>query len=310
MIKIYTDGSCLNNPGNGGWAAIINDNGQILKISGSEKNTTNNKMELMAPIKALKKIDKNDKIEIYTDSKYLKLGITEWIHKWIKNKWQTSKKERVKNKDLWLELYELTNSVDIDWIWVKAHSGNPLNEEVDSMAKKAAESTKVGDPFAEDTGMGPVVSEVQFDKIQGLIEKGIEEGAELVAGGPGKPEGLNAGYFVRPTVFANVNNDMTIAREEIFGPVLSILPYKDEEEAVEIANDTEYGLYGYVSSGDVEHAKKVANRIRAGSIAINGAGADFTTPFGGYKQSGNGREWGLFGFEEFLEVKAVVGFTS
>ena len=140
MIKIYTDGSCLNNPGSGGWAAIINNNGQILKISGSEKNTTNNKMELMAPIKALKKIDKNDIIEIYTDSKYLKLGITEWIHKWIKNKWQTSKKERVKNKDLWLELYELTNSVDIDWIWVKAHSGNPLNEEVDSMAKKAAES--------------------------------------------------------------------------------------------------------------------------------------------------------------------------
>ena len=140
MIKIYTDGSCLNNPDNEGWAAIINDNGQILKISGSEKNTTNNKMELMAPIKALKKIDKNDKIEIYTDSKYLKLGITEWIHKWIKNKWQTSKKEEVKNKKLWLELYELTNSVDIDWIWVKAHSGNPLNEEVDSMAKKAAES--------------------------------------------------------------------------------------------------------------------------------------------------------------------------
>ena len=140
MIRIYTDGSCLNNPGNGGWAAIINNNGDILKISGSEKNTTNNKMELMAPIKALKKIDKNDKIEIYTDSKYLKLGITEWIHKWIKNKWQTSKKEEVKNKKLWLELYELTNSVDIDWIWVKAHSGNPLNEEVDSMAKKAAES--------------------------------------------------------------------------------------------------------------------------------------------------------------------------
>ena len=168
----------------------------------------------------------------------------------------------------------------------------------------------MGDPFAEDTGIGPVVSDVQFNKIQGLIEKGIEEGAELIAGGPGKPEGLNAGYFVRPTVFANVNNDMTIAREEIFGPVLSILPYKDEDEAVEIANDTEYGLYGYVSSGDVEHAKQVANKIRAGSIAINGAGADFTTPFGGYKQSGNGREWGPFGFEEFLEVKAVVGFTS
>ena len=184
------------------------------------------------------------------------------------------------------------------------------HEEAKEIAKKTAEATKVGDPFAEDTGIGPVVSDVQFNKIQGLIEKGIEEGAELIAGGPGKPEGLNAGYFVRPTVFANVNNDMTIAREEIFGPVLSILPYKDEEEAIEIANDTEYGLYGYVSSGDVEHAKKVANRIRAGSIAINGAGADFTTPFGGYKQSGNGREWGLFGFEEFLEVKAVVGFTG
>ena len=184
------------------------------------------------------------------------------------------------------------------------------HDEAKEIAKRAAESTKVGDPFAEDTGIGPVVSEVQFNKIQGLIEKGIEEGAELVAGGPGKPEGLNAGYFVRPTVFANVNNDMTIAREEIFGPVLSILPYKDEEEAVEIANDTEYGLYGYVSSGDVEHAKKIANRIRAGSIAIHGASADFTTPIGGYKQSGNGREWGPFGFEEFLEVKAVVGFAS
>ena len=184
------------------------------------------------------------------------------------------------------------------------------HEEAKEIAKQAAESTKVGDPSAEDTGIGPVVSEVQFNKIQGLIEKGIEEGAELVSGGPGKPEGLNAGYYVRPTVFANVNNDMTIAREEIFGPVLSILPYKDEEEAVEIANDTEYGLYGYVSSGDVEHAKKVANQIRAGSIAINGAQADFTAPFGGYKQSGNGKEWGPFGFEEFLETKAVVGYSS
>ena len=184
------------------------------------------------------------------------------------------------------------------------------HDEAKEIAKKAAESTKVGDPFAEDTGIGPVVSEVQFNKIQGLIEKGIEEGAELVAGGPGKPEGLNAGYYVRPTVFANVNNDMTIAREEIFGPVLSILPYKDEEEAVQIANDTEYGLYGYVSSGDIERAKSVANRIRSGSVAINGASADFTAPFGGYKQSGNGREWGPFGFEEFLEVKAVIGYSQ
>ena len=182
-------------------------------------------------------------------------------------------------------------------------------DEAKEIAKKAAETTKVGDPFGEDTSIGPVVSEVQFNKIQDLIEKGIEEGAELVTGGPGKPDGLNAGYYVRPTVFANVNNDMTIAREEIFGPVLSILPYKDEEEAVQIANDTDYGLYGYVS-GDTEHAKKIANRIRAGSVAINGAQADFTAPFGGYKQSGNGKEWGPFGFEEFLETKAVLGYES
>ena len=140
MIKIYTDGSCLNNPGDGGWAAIINDDGKILKINGSKKNTTNNKMELMAPINALKKINQNKKVEIYTDSKYVKLGITEWIHKWMKNNWQTSKKEKVKNKELWISLYELTKSFEINWIWVKAHDGNPLNEEVDLMAKKAAES--------------------------------------------------------------------------------------------------------------------------------------------------------------------------
>jgi ribonuclease HI len=139
MIKIYTDGSCLNNPGNGGWAAIINDNGKIIKISGSEKNTTNNKMELMAPINALKKINKDKKVEIYTDSKYVKLGITEWIHKWTKNNWQTSKKEDVKNKELWIELFKLTRSFQINWIWVKAHSGNTLNEEVDTLAKQAAE---------------------------------------------------------------------------------------------------------------------------------------------------------------------------
>ena len=140
MIKIYTDGSCLNNPGDGGWAAIINDNGKILKISGSEKKTTNNKMELMATISALKKINKDNKVEIYTDSKYVKLGITEWIHKWTKNNWQTSKKENVKNKELWIELYSLTKSLEISWIWVKAHSGNLINEEVDLLAKKAAKS--------------------------------------------------------------------------------------------------------------------------------------------------------------------------
>ena len=139
MIKIYTDGSCLKNPGNGGWAAIINTNNEIKKISGSVKNTTNNKMELMAPIKALQEVKGQQSIEIYTDSQYVKLGITDWIHKWIKNNWQTSKKEPVKNKELWIELYELSKSHEIKWIWVKAHAGNLLNEEVDLLAKKAAE---------------------------------------------------------------------------------------------------------------------------------------------------------------------------
>ena len=140
MIKSYTDGSCLNNPGVGGWAAIINIDGEIKKISVSIKDTTNNKMELMAPIKALQEIEGNEQIEIYTDSQYVRLGITDWVHKWIKNNWQTSKKEPVKNKELWVQLYELTNSYKIKWIWVKAHAGNILNEEVDLLAKQAAES--------------------------------------------------------------------------------------------------------------------------------------------------------------------------
>mgnify|MGYP006110703793 FL=1 len=140
MIKIYTDGSCLNNPGDGGWAAIINTNGEVRKISGSVKDTTNNKMELMAPIKALQEVKGNEQIEIYTDSQYVRLGITDWVHKWIKNNWQTSKKEPVKNKELWVQLHELNNSSDVKWIWVKAHAGNTLNEEVDLLAKQAAES--------------------------------------------------------------------------------------------------------------------------------------------------------------------------
>ena len=138
MIKIYTDGSCLENPGNGGWAAIINSDSGVKKISGNEKNTTNNRMELMATISALKEISSNEDIEIYTDSQYVKLGITEWINNWLKNNWQTSKKEDVKNKDLWLELYNLDKSLNVKWNWVKAHAGNPLNEEVDLLAKKAA----------------------------------------------------------------------------------------------------------------------------------------------------------------------------
>ena len=138
MIKIYTDGSCLENPGNGGWAAIINDNGNIKKISGSEKNTTNNRMELSATINALKNIITKEKIHIFTDSQYVKLGITEWINKWVKNDWQTAKKEDVKNKDLWIDLYKLNKSLNVKWNWIKAHAGDPLNEEVDSLAKKAA----------------------------------------------------------------------------------------------------------------------------------------------------------------------------
>jgi ribonuclease HI len=140
MIKIYTDGSCLNNPGNGGWAAIININNKVEKISGSVKDTTNNKMELMAPIKALQTIKEKQPIEIYTDSQYVRLGITDWVHKWIKNNWLTSKKEAVKNKELWIQLYDLNKSHEIKWIWVKAHAGNILNEEVDLLAKQAAES--------------------------------------------------------------------------------------------------------------------------------------------------------------------------
>ena len=178
-----------------------------------------------------------------------------------------------------------------------------------AIAKATAESIKVGDPTADGVKMGPVVSDVQFTKIQGLIQKGIEEGATLVTGGTGRPEGLNKGYYVRPTIFSDVTNDMTIAREEIFGPVLTILPYKDEDDAVSIANDTVYGLSGYVQ-GEPEHARKVAARLRTGNVHLNLAAPDLNAPFGGYKQSGNGREWGEFGFEEFLEVKAVLGYNA
>ena len=184
------------------------------------------------------------------------------------------------------------------------------HDEAVAIAKATAETIGVGDPSAATSRIGPVVSEVQWKKIQNLIQKGIDEGATLVTGGPGRPEGLTRGYYVRPTVFANVRNDMSIAREEIFGPVLSILPYEDEEDAIRIANDTSYGLAGYVSSGNLERARRVASRIRAGQISVNGAPPDFSAPFGGYKQSGNGREWGELGFEEFLETKAVIGWGA
>ena len=181
-------------------------------------------------------------------------------------------------------------------------------EEAKAAAKQAAEAVIPGDPKGNAT-IGPVVSRAQWEKIQGLIERGIEEGATLVAGGPGKPEGLETGHYVRPTVFADVTNDMTIAREEIFGPVLCILGYKDLDEAVAIANDTEYGLASAITGEDMETASQLARRIRAGRVAING-GYDMNAAFGGYKKSGNGREWGVFGFHEFLEVKAVMGVPA
>ncbi len=182
--------------------------------------------------------------------------------------------------------------------------------EAEERAREVAEKVVLGDPTDPGTHMGPVVSQLQYDRIQALIEKGIEEGAKLVVGGPGKPEGHDTGYFVRPTVFSDVNNDMTIAREEIFGPVLVMIPYTSEEEAIRIANDTPYGLAGFVQSSDVDHARRVASRIRAGNIHINGASGGYDVPFGGFKQSGNGREWGAHGFEDFLEIKAVEGYGT
>jgi len=177
-------------------------------------------------------------------------------------------------------------------------------------AKKTADATKVGDPLSEGAHIGPLASQAQFDKVQRLIHVGIAEGAQLIAGGPERPEGMSQGYFVKPTIFADVRNDMTIAREEIFGPVLCMIAYEDENDAVRIANDTLYGLSGFVSSGDIEHARRVAKRIRSGNVHINSARVDFGGCFGGYKQSGNGREWGEAGLAEFLELKAVFGFAA
>ncbi|MFB4309754.1 aldehyde dehydrogenase family protein [Actinomadura sp. GTD37] len=180
-------------------------------------------------------------------------------------------------------------------------------DEAVAAARRAAEQVTVGDPNG-DVVIGPVVSASQFEKVQALIQKGIDEGATLVAGGTGRPDGLEKGYYVKPTVFANVTNDMTIAREEIFGPVATIIGYDDLDHAVEIANDTEYGLAGYVAGADLDQARAVARRIRAGWVAVND-GFDFGSPFGGYKKSGNGREWGEFGFHDYLEVKGILGYA-
>ena len=181
-------------------------------------------------------------------------------------------------------------------------------DEAAAIAAAVADGLKVGPPREKGIDLGPVVNRTQWEKIQGLIESGVREGARIAAGGPGRPQGLDRGFYVKPTVFAHVAPEMTIAREEIFGPVLSILPYRDEDDAVRIANDTPYGLAGYVSSGDLARARRVARRIRAGNVNLNGAMNDRRAPFGGMKQSGNGREWGRFGIEEYLEVKAIGGW--
>ncbi len=183
------------------------------------------------------------------------------------------------------------------------------NEAVERL-KKYTETFEVGDPKKEGEHIGPVISETQYNKIQTLIKKGIDEGAKLIAGGPGKPNGLEKGYFVKPTVFADVNNNMEIARTEIFGPVLSVMPFETEEEAIEIANDTPYGLTNYIQTQDKEKVKRVARKLRSGMVDVNGAGIAVDAPFGGFKHSGIGREAGEHGLEEFLEVKAVGGWNN
>jgi len=227
-----------------------------------------------------------------------------------------------KSPNVILEDADLTKAVTSGVRQVFSNSGQSCNaptrmivplskmREVGEIAKGVAEKTKAGDPRAADTDIGPVVSSIQWNKIQGLIKKAIDEGAALVAGGVGLPEGINKGFYVRPTVFADVTNDMTIAREEVFGPVLVIIGYKDEAEAVRIANDTPYGLAGYVWAGTVDRARSVGRQLRAGSVNLNGVPNEWAAPFGGYKQSGNGREWGKFGLEEYLEVKSIAGFSA
>ena len=226
-----------------------------------------------------------------------------------------------KSPNIILENVDLTAAVKRGVQSVMTNSGQSCNaptrmlapakkmDEVIAYAREAAEATTVGDPNGN-SQMGPVVSEVQWNKIQTLIQKGIDEGATLVAGGPGRPEGLDKGYYVKPTVFANVTPDMSISREEIFGPVLAILPYETVDQAIAIGNDTEYGLAAYVQGSDLKEVREVASKLRAGQVILNGAGPDMMAPFGGYKQSGNGREWGDHAFGEFLETKAVIGYGS
>ena len=226
-----------------------------------------------------------------------------------------------KSANIILDDANLEESVGRDAFGMCMNSGQSCNagtrmlvphsqmEAATAIAKASMEAVTVGDPTSDGTTIGPVVSEVQWNKIQDLIQSGIDEGAELVCGGLGRPDGMAVGYYVKPTLFTNVTNDMRIAQEEIFGPVLVLIGYEDDAEAISIANDTIYGLAGYIS-GSHDRAVEIARKIRTGNMHVNGSGPDFNAPFGGYKQSGNGREWGSHGLEEFMEVKAILGGLS
>jgi aldehyde dehydrogenase (NAD+) len=227
-----------------------------------------------------------------------------------------------KSANIILEDADLAASVAHGVNWMMTNSGQSCNapsrmlvpekryDEAVEVARRTAEQIVVGDPKAPGVTMGPVANKMQFERVQALIAKALAEGARAVTGGLGRPEGLDKGYFVKPTIFAGVTNDMTIAREEVFGPVLVLIPYKDEADAIRIANDTIYGLSGHVHSGNIENARRVASKMRTGMVHVNGAARDMFAPFGGYKQSGNGREWGREGFKEFLETKAIMGYFT
>jgi aldehyde dehydrogenase (NAD+) len=227
-----------------------------------------------------------------------------------------------KSANIILEDADLAASVAHGVNWMMTNSGQSCNapsrmlvpakryDEAVEVARKTAQQLVVGDPKAPGVTTGPLANKLQFERVQALIAKGIEEGAKAVIGGIGRPDGIDKGYFVKPTIFAGVNNEMTIAREEIFGPVMVLIPYKDEADAIRIANDSVYGLSGHVHSGNIENARRVASKLRTGMIHVNGAARDMFAPFGGYKQSGNGREWGREGFKEFLETKAVMGYFT
>jgi aldehyde dehydrogenase (NAD+) len=225
-----------------------------------------------------------------------------------------------KSANIILDDADVAKAVSGGVTWMMGNSGQSCNaptrmlipakfyEQAVGVAAAVARSIAVGDPKAAGTQMGPVANRAQFERVQQLIGRGIEEGARLVAGGLGRPPGLERGYFVQPTIFADVKNDMTIAREEIFGPVLVLISYENEEDAIRIANESIYGLSGHVHSGSLERTRRVAARLRTGMVHLNGAARDFRAPFGGYKRSGNGREWGQEGFREYLETKSIMGF--